>query len=91
MEMNSNTTTMYCKKQPTEEDFEVKQTFSLVAFEIEQIDEWKKEHDKTCPYANKFIPPVGDRFTFCFSPSYIGNFIKVKCFCGHECNIDSNW
>ena len=88
---NGNTATLYCKKTLTKEDYEVKQTFDLVAFEVEQINEWIKEHDKTCPYANTFIPPVGNRFTYCFTPSSIGNFITVKCVCKHECDIDSNW
>ena len=91
MKQNNNITVMHSKEKLTEEDYEVKKTFDLVGFEVDQIDEWEKQHDKICPYADKFIPPIGDRFTYCFSPSSIGNFITVKCVCGDECEIDSNW
>ena len=65
--------------------------------EIKQIEEWNKEHDKTCSilkmHKDKWTSPygtIGGGRTYTFTPTSIGTIMTMECSCGKELFIDNN-
>ena len=55
-------------------------TFTLSTEQIEKFREWKK--DKVLPQAT-----IGGAYTFCFTPTGIGDFITVTCIDGTKLDL----
>lgn len=58
--------------------------FKLDEDELEKIHIWKKNH--TCSYNND-MPTLGEKLTYKFTPTGLGNIIEVKCICGESLDL----
>jgi hypothetical protein len=47
---------------------------------VKEFYNWKKQHDKTCQ--SKDAGAIGGRLSFSFTPTGLGDIIKIKCMCG---------
>lgn len=67
--------------------------FALSKDEIQKMNKWLKEHNKTCPNAGpKNQGAIGGRLTYSFTPTSLGTFSNVRCTCGaqeHLTDLDS--
>lgn len=69
----------------TEEDKRPRATFEINGEEWRTFEAWKKEHNKTCELARPNAQgAIGGRFSFMFTGSSIGTFVKALCACGEE-------
>jgi hypothetical protein len=70
-------------------------SFKVSDVEFAKLEEWKKEHEKTCVYHGKTMAnPANMRYfspsspvTYCFTPTGIGDVVKLKCLCGEVVDI----
>lgn len=55
--------------------------FVITAEEAATIEKWTTKHGKKCK-----LPPttIGDRYTYCFTPTGIGVLVSVECVCGKK-------
>jgi len=56
--------------------------FKLTTKEVSLFKSWLEEHDKICPI--QYSGAIGERMTFCFSPTSLGTLSKVSCACGEQ-------
>ena len=62
--------------------------FKLDDRDNKEFSKWKKEHDKTCKFADLMNQgAIGGRFTYSFTPTGLGCIVTVKCGCGEELNL----
>lgn len=68
------------------------QTFQLTDNEHAQATTWIHEHKNSCPCTGSKIDECRTSpISYIFTPSGIGTRIRLKCLCGDEMTIDSNW
>ena len=67
--------------------------FSLGKEESDELDNWLREHNKTCRYSERGSQgAIGGRLTYNFCPNSLGLVVKVECACGEEVDLtDYNW
>lgn len=56
--------------------------FKLSAEQMQQYNEWRKEKKKTLPQAT-----IGGAYTFCFTPTGLGDFVEVTCVDGTKLDL----
>jgi len=62
--------------------------FEISIEEVALFRDWRKKHDKTCPHAyGEGLGVIGGRFTYCFTPTGLGNVTVIQCACGEEVNV----
>lgn len=61
-------------------------SFGLNNEEDKMLFEWLYKHDETCPLKHN-QGAIGGRLTYCFTPTGLGDVIKVKCSCGEEIDL----
>jgi hypothetical protein len=59
--------------------------FILLNKEITEFREWQIGHRKDCPVDN--VGAIGGRFTYSFTPTGLGDIIRIKCACGEELDL----
>ena len=63
-------------------------SFELSDKELASFNEWREQHDKTCPHAKgEGLGAIGGRFTYSFTPTGLGVVTEIKCACGGEVNV----
>ena len=63
--------------------------FELNEEETQKFNDWRNNHN--CK--QKDVGAIGGRFTFCFTPTSLGELATVKCACGKELDLTnvSDW
>lgn len=59
--------------------------FELNKEDVEEYKKWKKQHDKTCQ--SLYVGAIGGRLNFSFTPTGLGDIIRIKCACGEELDL----
>ncbi|OGN16564.1 MAG: hypothetical protein A3B99_01910 [Candidatus Yanofskybacteria bacterium RIFCSPHIGHO2_02_FULL_44_12b] len=67
-------------------------TFSITKEEKEYIDNWIKEHARTCPILSNPATRnwLGSPIHYVFTPCSFCTSISIKCNCGAEFNVPSD-
>ena len=57
--------------------------------DIKKILKWQKTHECTIPikYGVRSAGPVGEDISVTFTPTTIGTFVNVECFCGAKLDV----
>jgi hypothetical protein len=65
------------------ENFDIAYSFNISKDEDKKLKKWQEKHRKKCKRL----------LTYCFTPTGIGNIIKVRCDCGKELDLTdvSSW
>ena len=60
--------------------------FVITTEEAIAITKWQRKHEKKCVLP---ATAIGGRYTYCFTPTGIGDLMSVECACGKEkCFVD---
>lgn len=59
--------------------------FTLSAEQNKKYDEWRKEKNKK--NGEVYVGAIGGAYTFCFSPTGLGDMVVVKCADGTELDL----
>lgn len=59
--------------------------FVLSAEQHKKYDEWRKEKNKT--KGEVYVGAIGGAYTFCFTPTGLGDMVVVKCADGTELDL----
>lgn len=64
-------------------------TFTVTDPMLEVLETWDKNHNCNIEHSGA----IGGRLTFCFTPTSLGEIVRVKCACGEECVLNdfSDW
>jgi len=62
-------------------------SFVLDEDQVDRANRWAKQHK--CASAGRY-GSAGDKFSFTFCPSGIGDFVSVKCSCGKSLDLTGN-
>lgn len=60
-------------------------TFVLTAEQHKKYDEWRIEKNKT--KGEVYVGAIGGAYTFCFTPTGLGDMIEVKCADGTKLDL----
>ena len=63
-----------------EKEYEDK-TFTLSANQYKKYDEWRKEKSEV------YVGAIGGAYSFCFTPTGLGDMVVVKCADGTELDL----
>lgn len=55
-----------------EEEYKEK-SFVLSKGQVEKYNKWRKEKEEV------YVGAIGGAYTFCFTPTGLGDFVEVKC------------
>jgi hypothetical protein len=58
-----------------------KKIFDLTAEQHKKYDEWRKEKGEV------YVGAIGGAYTFCFTPTGLGNMVEVKCADGTKLDL----
>jgi len=61
--------------------------FELKPYAVAKLTKWVYNHKCEYTIHPEKLGAVGGRFTYIFTPTSIGIFVKVKCCCGEECDL----
>lgn len=67
--------------------------FSVSKEQWNSFEIWKEEHDKSCKFyddGSKIDSPtgaIGGRFSYCFTPTGLGEVLIINCMCGKSINL----
>ena len=64
-----------------EEKVYEKKTFDLSVEQHKKYDEWRKEKGKV------YVGAIGGAYTFCFTPTGLGDIVEVKCADGTKLDL----
>lgn len=59
-------------------------TFTIPEEVIPILNEWLENHE--CKFRNT-LTTIGEKYTYSFTPTGVGTFIKVKCACGKSIDL----
>lgn len=62
--------------------------FQIIDEDYKKFEVWYKQHKKECPVED--VGAIGGRYTFTFTPTGLGDIVKVTCVCGEELNL-TDW
>jgi len=70
--------------------------FSVDDASLEKVKDWIASHDKTHIRAEqrvRYAGAIGGEYTWCFTPTSLGDVCKVKCSCGETLDVTDyeNW
>ena len=68
-----------------EEKVYEKKTFDLSVEQHKKYDEWRIEKNKT--KGEVYVGAIGGAYTFCFTPTGLGNMVEVKCADGTKLDL----
>ena len=68
-----------------EEKVYEERTFVLSAEQHKKYDEWRKEKNKT--KGEVYVGAIGGAYTFCFTPTGLGDIVEVKCADGTKLDL----
>ena len=60
-------------------------TFVLTAEQHKKYDEWRKEKNKT--KGEVYVGAIGGAYTFCFTPTGLGDMVVVQCADGTKLDL----
>lgn len=60
-------------------------TFILSANQYKKYDEWRKEKNKKD--GEVYVGAIGGAYTFCFTPTGLGDMVVVKCADGTQLDL----
>lgn len=70
-------------KRPKDKDIML---FSIPKEKVIKFNDWNNKHKEKCPLYMK-DGAIGGRLTFTFTPTGLGEIVKVKCACGEELDL----
>ncbi len=66
----------------------IPRTFTLNDTEVENITNWLKSHAEKCPhFGQQTQNHIGSPVNYIFTPSGMGNSVRIKCNCGEEKDV----
>lgn len=75
------------------QEFRSMKCFQISESDMKKIHEWDRTHECTIKKVNgqKCVGAIDGHLTFMFTPTSLGSFVKVKCACGKELELEYNF